>query len=129
MAASSRNSLVCWHCGGSLRELPLPLSRLATCPACKAELHVCRLCQYYDPRTTRQCSEIRAEEVLQKERANYCDWFKPRPNAFDARAQRKAVAARSRLDALFGEGAAPATGADPAREAAERLFGERKKPS
>jgi hypothetical protein len=120
--------LVCWKCGASLRSLPLPLSRLAECPACKAEQHVCRLCRFYDPRTTRQCSEIRAEEVINKERANYCDWFKPRPNAFDARAQAKAAGAKSKLDALFG-GAPAAEPKDPAREAAERLFGDKKKPT
>ena len=129
MTATGRDELVCWKCGAALRELPLPLSRLAVCPGCKAELHVCRLCRFYDSRTTRQCSEIRAEEVIQKEQANYCDWFKPRPQAFDARAQQKAAAARTRLDSLFGEAAPSEDGADPARDAAERRFGERTKPS
>lgn len=119
--------LVCWKCGAELRGVPLPLSRMAECPACKAELHVCRLCQFYDARTTRKCSEIRAEEVINKERANYCDWFKPRPGAFDARAQGKAASAKSKLDALFG-GTPPAETPDAAREAAERLFGDKKKP-
>lgn len=116
------SELVCWKCGGSLRALPLPLSRTAECPACKAELHVCRLCRFFDPRTTRQCGEIRAEEVINKEHANFCDWFKPRSNAFDARAQQKATSAKSKLDALFG-GTAAADEHDPAREAADRLFG------
>lgn len=127
MSATRRDALVCWKCGSSLHALPLPLSRLATCPACRAELHVCRLCRFYDARTTRQCAEIRAEEVIQKERANYCDWFKPRPQAHDARAQQKAAGARSGLDALFGGVAAPEQGEDPARAAAERLFGDGKK--
>lgn len=117
--------LVCWKCGGELRGLPLPLSRTAECPTCKAELHVCRLCQFYDARTIRQCAEIRAEEIIKKDQANYCDWFKPRPNAFDARAQAKANASKSKLDALFGGTAAPETD-DPARTAAERLFGDPK---
>jgi hypothetical protein len=115
-------SFVCWKCGAELRGVPLPLSRMAECPACKAELHVCRLCQFFDARTTRQCSEIRAEEIIKKDQANYCDWFKPRPNAFDARAQVKATAAKSKLDGLFGGAAAPDV-ADPARAVADRLFG------
>lgn len=114
--------LVCWKCGAELRGVPLPLSRTAECPACKAELHVCRLCQFFDARTIRQCSEIRAEEIIKKDQANYCDWFKPRPNAYDVRAQAKATTAKSKLDALFG-GATPEEAADPARAAAERLFG------
>lgn len=119
--------LVCWKCGGDLRSLPTPLSRMAECPACKAELHVCKLCQWYDARTVRQCSEIRAEEVINKERANYCDWFKARPNAFDARAQAKAATAKSKLDALFGNAEAPNETEDAARAAAEQLFGNSNK--
>jgi hypothetical protein len=26
------NALICWKCGASLAELPLPLGRLAECP-------------------------------------------------------------------------------------------------
>jgi hypothetical protein len=123
------NRLVCWKCGGSLAMLPLPLSRMAECPACKAELHVCRMCLYYEAHTTRRCSEIRAEEVINKERSNYCDWFKPRLNAFDAAQLRKATGAKSKLDALFGGKEEAGDTSDPAREAVERLFGDKKKPS
>ena len=122
------SELVCWKCGASLRGLPLPLSRMAECPQCKAELHVCRMCQFFAAHTTRQCSEIRAEEVIKKDQANYCDWFKPRPGAFDARAQTKAASSKSKLDALFG-GAAATDVKDPARDVAESLFGDKKKPS
>lgn len=125
---AGKGTLVCWKCGGALRGLPLPLSRLAECPGCKAELHVCRLCQQYDAHTTRQCREIRAEEIVDKERANYCDWFKPRPDAFDTARQAKVDAAKSRLDTLFG-GAPSTETADPARTAAERLFGDKDKSS
>jgi hypothetical protein len=113
---------VCWKCGAALRGVPLPLSRTAECPACKAELHACRMCQYYDARTTRQCTEIRAEEIIKKDQANYCDWFKPRANAFDARAQVKAGAAKVKLDGLFGAAAPAPESADPARAAAEQFF-------
>jgi hypothetical protein len=122
-------ALVCWKCGGELRGVPLPLSRTAECPACKAELHVCRLCQWYDARTVRQCSEIRAEEIIKKDQANYCDWFKPQRGAFDARVQAKAATAKSKLGGLFGDGASTEGTTDPAREAAERLFGRKNKPS
>lgn len=118
------DELVCWKCGASLKSLPLPLSRMAECPACKAELHACKLCRFYDARTQRQCTEIRAEEVINKEHANFCDWFKARPNAFDARAQAKAQASKAKLDALFGGGEAPAEETDPARAKLEQLFGD-----
>ncbi len=107
--------------------LPLPLSRLAECPSCRAELHACRLCLHYDAHTQRKCREIRAEEVINKEQANFCDWFKPRANAFDARAQAKAAAAKAQLDALL-RGEAPADApADPARATLDELFGSKDK--
>lgn len=94
--------LVCWKCGASLAALPLPLSREAECPKCRAYLHCCRLCQFYNPNVAEQCDEDRAEEVLNKEGANFCDWFKPRPDAHRPRGGDKTQAAKTRLDALFG---------------------------
>mgnify|MGYP000212143774 CR=1 FL=1 len=96
--------LVCWKCGASLAALPLPLSREALCPACRAWLHACRLCQFYDPRLSTKCREERAEEVRDRENANFCDWFKPRPGAHAPPGTDRAVAAKAGLQALFGGG-------------------------
>jgi hypothetical protein len=116
-------ALVCWKCGAPLKGVPLPLSRRAECPQCHAELHVCRLCQLYDPRVEGKCREERAEEVRDKERANFCDYFKPRPGAYRAQDLAKSQAAKSRVDALFGRAEAPVAENDPARGALDDLFG------
>lgn len=92
----------CWKCGADLAGVPLPLSRLAECPKCRAYLHACRQCEFYDPRLTSKCREDRAEEVRDKEGANFCDWFKPNPRAHRPVAGNKAAAAKSKLDELFG---------------------------
>ena len=76
------NALVCWKCGATLADQPLPLSRLAVCSKCHSYLHACRLCVSYDPRLTRRCREQDAEEVTDKERANFCGYFKARPGAY-----------------------------------------------
>ena len=116
--------LVCWKCGASLATLPLPLSRLAECPKCRAYLHSCRLCQFYNPNLTSQCDEERAEEVRDKEGANFCDWFKPRPNAHGARPGAKGAAAKAKIDTLFGAAAGGAdTTADAARSRLDELLG------
>lgn len=114
------STLVCWKCGAALAGLPQPLSRMAECPSCRTELHVCRMCREFDRHTQRQCREIRADEVVQKDRANFCDWFKARANAYDARAIAQAAAAKARWDALFGGDAS----AEPTatREKLDRLF-------
>jgi len=103
MPAPKRPDLVCWKCGVSLADLPLPLSRLAECPKCRAYQHVCRLCVHYAPGRPRACNEQDAEEVTDKEHANFCGWFEPRDKAFKAgTTQAKAGAAKSALDNLFG---------------------------
>ena len=73
------DGLVCWKCGADLAAVPQPFSRLAECPACRAELHACRLCRFYNPRIEGQCDQDHAEEVRGKMRANFCDYFKPQP--------------------------------------------------
>jgi hypothetical protein len=117
------HDLVCWRCGVSLAEYTLPLRRLEECRQCQAELHVCRMCEWYSVSVAKHCREPVAEEVKDKERANFCDYFQPRPNAFQA-ASGAAVKARGDLEALFGKPAAdPAAqpSADPAAAARSQL--------
>lgn len=120
-------SLVCWKCGASLAELPLPLSRRAECLACHAEQHVCRLCRFYDTSVAKACREPVAEEVQDKTRANFCGYFEPRPNAYTPAATGAADTGRAGLEALFdlkgGAGAGAPAQADAARAELERLFG------
>jgi len=100
--------LVCWKCGASVGDEPLPLSRMAECRACRAQLHVCRMCSFYDARVAKTCRETVAEEVKDKERANFCGYFQPRKDAYMPSGN-PAKKARAELDALFGGGAEPAT--------------------
>jgi len=80
----------------------LPLTRLDECKNCNAELHVCKLCEFYDIGKAKHCREPIAEEVRDKERANFCDYFKPREGAYSSKPQADAEQARAQLDALFG---------------------------
>jgi hypothetical protein len=93
--------LVCWKCGASLADLTLPLGRLEECRTCRAELHVCKMCEWYSLSVAKQCRETVAEEVKDKERANFCDYFKPRPRAHSKTDLSAADRARSELDNLF----------------------------
>ena len=98
----SEQGLVCWKCGASLETLSLPMRRLEVCPECDSELHVCRMCRFYDPNSIDQCSEEGAEEVREKERANFCDYYKPRPGAYQVRDTSQADVAKDTLNILFG---------------------------
>jgi len=94
--------LVCWKCGASIAEHPLPLARAAECRSCRADLHVCKMCEHYDPRVAKSCREPIAEEVNDKERSNFCGYFKAKPGAYNATDHSVAAAARAKLEALFG---------------------------
>jgi len=128
------DELVCWRCGASLEALTLPLSRLDECPSCGIQVHVCRLCEYFAPGKPKQCREDDAEEVKEKERANFCDYLRPRAGAFDAAGAAAEQQARAQLAALFGGGgpATPLSGTTAAdteaARAAESLFGKPGKP-
>lgn len=117
--------LECWKCGASLKALPLPLGRRAECLACGAELHVCRLCRHYDTGKAKQCRELAADEVKNKTRANFCDWFQPKGGAYETKAANAAGAATAAnpLDALFGGGASAKPVSD-ARSELDKLFGK-----
>jgi hypothetical protein len=83
--------------------LSLPLSRRDQCPECSADLHVCKMCIYFDKSVPRQCREDGAEDVTDKGRPNFCDWFKPSDRAFNPAAKSDADAAQDALAALFGD--------------------------
>jgi hypothetical protein len=121
------DSLVCWKCGASLEDTPLPFGRSAECKSCGAELHACRMCELYDPRVSQSCREPAAEEVVEKERSNFCEYFQARPGAYLPSDDAAARAARAELQALFGArdsglGQDKAS-AETAQREAEKLFG------
>lgn len=97
--------LVCWKCGASLKDVPRPITRHSNCLACYAELHCCVMCKSYDSRYPNRCNDERADPPIHKDSANFCEFFKPRPNAFNTEEDRESKAAQSELKALFGEDA------------------------
>jgi hypothetical protein len=116
------DDLFCWKCNADLKAVPQPCARRAECPACAAELHVCRMCRHYDKAKAKQCREPVAEPVQDKTRANFCDWFQPRPGSWQ---QDAATGERGGLEDLFGGGSgspSPKT-AEAAKKALDDLFG------
>ena len=110
-----------------------PYSRYEECSACKADQHVCLMCKEYDPAVSDNCREDRADFVLDKDKANFCDYFKPRPGAYQRQDDSQAKEARARLAELFGEEqqqsdtdqhAETESEADRALKELKRLFGD-----
>ena len=112
----------------SLADYTLPLRRLEECRKCGAELHVCKMCEWYSTAVAKHCRETIAEEVKDKERANFCDYFKPRPDAYSATPLDAAAKAKAELDSLFSGGKPDAqpSAADKAKAELDALFGKKK---
>jgi len=117
---------ICWKCGGTLQDLLLPLARHEECPHCRAQLHVCRMCVFFDKASPQQCRELVADLVSDKQRANFCGYLQINPHAFSAPSD-QADESRRQLDALFaGESSSAAsetrTAEDELREQVEQFF-------
>jgi hypothetical protein len=69
--------LHCWRCCAALAERSLPIERRDECTACRAQLQVCKFCEFFDDRVANQCREPVPDEVKDKVRANFCGCFKP----------------------------------------------------
>lgn len=119
--------LNCWKCGACLKDIPLPFSRYSKCKSCNADLHVCRMCEFYDRTVSKMCREPVAEEVKDKQRANFCGYLQPSPRAYFVQDRSAADASKSELENLFGmdAGSSGGTTSDPdeAKQKLDDLFG------
>ncbi len=95
--------LLCWNCGASLAEIPLPISRHSNCPKCFEVLHCCRLCRLYKPGRPGDCDHERADPPVIKESANFCDYFRESYNAFSPEDESQQQGAKSEFSALFDD--------------------------
>ena len=65
----------CWQCNVKLQDVILPISRREECYQCGKDIHVCKMCDFYEP--NKGCQEERADHQRELELANFCDYFKP----------------------------------------------------
>lgn len=79
------------------------------------------MCIHYDPReATKQCHEDDAEEVNDKMAANFCEYFKPNPEAFDPTGFDAEQRAAQELESLFADDTSTAAATPDASEEALR---------
>jgi len=64
----------CFHCKKELDSSTRP-SRGESCPKCGSDVKVCLNCRFYDAGAYNQCREPSAERVVEKDRANFCEFF------------------------------------------------------
>ena len=79
------------------------VSRRDTCPQCKRDLRCCKQCKFYDKSAYNECREVSAERIVDKERANYCDYFVPRGSKDGGGNFNRSKDAKKALEALFNK--------------------------
>ena len=94
--------LPCWRCGVDLSGLPSPFGRRDECPDCRVDLHVCQFCVFYDTSVAKHCREPIAEEVKDKERANFCDYFSVHAGRYAVVDHGPQASSRAQLESFFG---------------------------
>lgn len=64
----------CAECGAKAPAI----SADSTCPKCKADLHTCRQCTYFDPGARFQCRKPITARIVNKNARNTCELFAAR---------------------------------------------------
>ena len=89
----------CHKCGHELKT-DSDYGRQDTCGGCGVPTRCCLNCKHYDTARYNECTEPVADRVVDKEKGNFCDYFKPSDQ----------------------KGGAGMSAAEKARKAAEALF-------
>ena len=88
----------CHRCGEQVLE-GAKVGRRDQCAKCSYDLRVCKNCEFYDRTAYNDCREPQAERVVEKERSNFCDYF--RFSTRDVDGGDNDDSARKKLDDLF----------------------------
>lgn len=77
MSSILEKGIPCFHCQKIIDFRPQEkISRREECPHCSSPLHCCKMCQFYDASAYNECREPQAERILEKEKSNFCEYFK-----------------------------------------------------
>ncbi len=88
---------VCWSCS---KIIPVNnYHRLDRCDSCGRDTHACKNCEFHDRSFNNECRESQADRVVDKEKSNFCDFFKPSDRAGGSAASKDALKAAA--EALF----------------------------
>ncbi len=63
---------MCYYCGKPAGGV---ITRSSLCVSCRKELRVCLNCKFYKKGAHWDCVENIPEQVIDKDRANFCDFF------------------------------------------------------
>jgi hypothetical protein len=122
----TKRDLYCWKCNHSLEDVLQLFSRMAKCKSCKCDLHVCRMCEFYDTTVSNACREPIAEKVSDKVRSNFCGYFQPVENIKTGNSE-ALDSNKASLESLFdleeGSSKLSSNDADQSKQELDVLFG------
>jgi hypothetical protein len=76
MESQIQNGFICYHCHKKIPVFgPIKIARTEECPYCSTSLHCCKMCKFFDSTVYNECLESNAERIVDKEKANFCDYF------------------------------------------------------
>jgi hypothetical protein len=90
--------LKCFSCQKEIAVSGI-IGRRDECPHCRADVHVCKNCEFYDAKVYNECRETSADVAREKDRANFCDFFLPSKGSSGQ--IDKAAALKAAAEALF----------------------------
>ena len=88
----------CASCGA---KVPTAIRGDSTCSNCRAELHTCRQCTYFDPSARFECSKPITVKIVNKNARNTCELFAARAVVERQTSSGPPTDARSAFDKLF----------------------------
>ena len=90
-------------CQACQTEIPLAAGESVgfrdACDRCRSDLHICLNCAHHDSAIYNECREPNAERILDRDRANRCEYFRPLSGAGAADTGRASTI--SNLENLF----------------------------
>ncbi len=94
---------MCYKCSNVL-DIASPISRTAVCSYCGADVRCCKNCVHFSLGSHYDCKEHVDELIVDKERANFCDWFLLNKSSAQEQAFNKKIDdAKNQFNSLFGD--------------------------
>ncbi|OJF76246.1 MAG: hypothetical protein BKP49_08115 [Treponema sp. CETP13] len=96
------HTYMCWKCGKETKINGF-VSRSDVCPNCGADIRSCKNCVFYEPGAHYDCHETIDELVTDKERSNFCDYFKLNSIGDSKKNSNKSENSKDAFNKLFGD--------------------------
>jgi len=94
------SEVICFSCQSENKVVDR-LGFRDSCISCFNDLHVCKTCHFYDPKSYNDCSEPAADRVSEKEKRNFCEFYQIKSHGLGAEKNPTRDVLRAQAEALF----------------------------